>query len=81
MEAIVSLLYTMTTHSLLVDYEYGDEPKEKKQKGKKTYYRGYCAQITRPYREQQINNNNKRIIQHKGWLTNIMIQRKNITRD
>lgn len=61
--------------------DYSEPQRVKRQKGKKTYYRGYCAQITRPYREQQINNNNKRIIQYKGWLTNIMIQRRNITRD
>ena len=61
--------------------DYRTIQKAKKKKGKKTYYRGYCAQVIKPYIERQINNNNKQIKQYKGWLTNITIQRRNITRD
>lgn len=61
-------------------YEYGAEQKLKNKKGERTYYKGYCASMVKPYLERQINNNNKRVY-YKGWLTNIMIHRRNITKD
>ena len=61
-------------------YEYGENPKIKKKKGERTYYKGYCVSIVKPYLEKQINNNNRRVY-YRGWLTNITIQRRNITRD
>lgn len=62
-------------------YECEEKPKLNKKRGERTYYKGYCAFMVKSYLERQINNNNKRIIQYKGFLTNITIQRRNITRD